>query len=192
MSDLNLLVRSWNALDDSTTAASPIPAQLAQGESLAVSRRRARLTRCRPTGLAEKQWRLLDIVKGLGEVLVDENDAVRSRGELRSERRQGKQLILERFKGVGLLSAVVNTMDRSTLDRQSSKSSSPLPVARTRADSGSPPAQTLTTFFIGKLADGTSMLPCVSALTALTESLMFGVGEGMQVARGCGLACLSL
>ncbi|ORY74067.1 ARM repeat-containing protein [Leucosporidium creatinivorum] len=126
MSDLNLLLRSWNALDDSTTAASPIPAQLAQG-------------------LADKQWRLLDIVKGLGEVLVDENDAVRSRG-------------------VGLLSAVVNTMDRSTLDRQST--------------------QTLTTFFIGKLADGTSMLPCISALTALTESPMFGVGEGMQVARG--------
>ncbi|GAA5964949.1 hypothetical protein JCM21900_001908 [Sporobolomyces salmonicolor] len=123
---LRPLVRSYAALDPSTVTASEIPAQIARG-------------------LAQGAWRLLDIVKELGESLVSELDAVRSRG-------------------VGLLSAVVDEMDKSDLDRQSTK--------------------TLTTFFTDKLSDKPSMVACVTALTGLTESPTFGTGEGMEVVRG--------
>ena len=86
--------------------------------------------------------------------------------------------------GVGLLAAVVKAMDRTTLDRQSSKL-----LALTWRRSGVGliiliTAKTLTTFFTDKLSDSHSMPACIAALTALTESPMFGVGEGMEVARG--------
>ncbi|GAA6032143.1 hypothetical protein JCM8097_007094 [Rhodosporidiobolus ruineniae] len=69
-----------------------------------------------------------------------------------------------RAKGVGLLSSVVTKVNASVLDRQSTK--------------------TLTTFFTDKLSEKASLTASATALAALTESASFGVGEGMEVARG--------
>ncbi|BGP17780.1 hypothetical protein JCM10213v2_005822 [Rhodosporidiobolus nylandii] len=91
------------------------------------------------------QHRLVLLVKELADALTSENDA-------------------HRAKGVGLLSAVVTKVDRSVLDRQSTK--------------------TLTTFFTDKLSEKASLVASANALSALTSSEAFGVGEGMEVARG--------
>ncbi|GAA5841768.1 hypothetical protein JCM9279_003101 [Rhodotorula babjevae] len=72
-----------------------------------------------------------------------------------------------RARGVSLLSAVVVKLvdlDSAALDRQITK--------------------TLTTFFVDKLGEKNSLVACADALTALTASAAFGVGEGMEVARG--------
>ncbi|BGP09496.1 hypothetical protein JCM10049v2_005369 [Rhodotorula toruloides] len=69
-----------------------------------------------------------------------------------------------RAKGVELLSSVVVKMDKELLDRQTTK--------------------TLTTFFVDKLSEKTSLVPCATALTELTTCSTFGTGEGMEVARG--------
>ncbi|GAA5902120.1 hypothetical protein JCM8208_002481 [Rhodotorula glutinis] len=72
-----------------------------------------------------------------------------------------------RARGVSLLSAVVIKLvdlDSAALDRQITK--------------------TLTTFFVDKLGEKNSLVACADALTALTASAAFGVGEGMEVARG--------
>ncbi|BGP33480.1 hypothetical protein JCM10296v2_005284 [Rhodotorula toruloides] len=69
-----------------------------------------------------------------------------------------------RAKGVELLSSVVAKMDKELLDRQMTK--------------------TLTTFFVDKLSERTSLVPCATALTELTTCSSFGTGEGMEIARG--------
>ncbi|GAA5932916.1 hypothetical protein JCM3775_005263 [Rhodotorula graminis] len=72
-----------------------------------------------------------------------------------------------RARGVSLLSAVVIKLvdlDGAALDRQITK--------------------TLTTFFVDKLGENNSLVACADALTALTASAAFGVGEGMEVAQG--------
>ncbi|GEM08663.1 DNA repair/transcription protein [Rhodotorula toruloides] len=69
-----------------------------------------------------------------------------------------------RAKGVELLSSLMVKMDKELLDRQMTK--------------------TLTTFFVDKLSEKTSLVPCATALTELTSCPTFGTGEGMEVARG--------
>ncbi|GAA5990089.1 hypothetical protein JCM10908_005818 [Rhodotorula pacifica] len=69
-----------------------------------------------------------------------------------------------RARGVLLLSEVVIKMDKSVLDRQMTK--------------------TLTTFFVDKLSEKASLVPCATALTELVKAPTFGTGEGMEVARG--------
>ncbi|GAA5866345.1 hypothetical protein JCM8547_000746 [Rhodosporidiobolus lusitaniae] len=123
---LGQLVAAYSALQDSDTATSPLPAQIADG-------------------INAGQSRLVLLVKELGEALTSDNDATRA-------------------KGVGLLSAVVTKVDARALDRQSTK--------------------TLTTFFTDKLSEKASLVASATALSALTESAAFGVGEGMEVARG--------
>lgn len=133
MSQLAVLVRSYNALDPAQVQDSLLPAQTAQGElrSSPLARRSRADRSC--TGLVDKQWRLIDIVKELGEVLVSENDAVRSRGASKRLDARAGELTMYLPAGVGLLAATVKAMDRSTLDRQSSMSSSAR-LARNRAD----------------------------------------------------------
>ncbi|GAA5888696.1 hypothetical protein JCM6882_009055 [Rhodosporidiobolus microsporus] len=123
------LVAAYNALQDADTPTSPLPAQIA-------------------STINDGTYRLVLLVKELGEALTSENDATRARG-------------------VGLLSAVVTKVDKSTLDRQSTK--------------------TLTTFFTDKLSEKPCLVAAAQALTALVEKgagATFGVGEGMEVARG--------
>lgn len=186
------LIRSYTTLEDSTVSASPIPAQIAQGElpphaMKVCTRNRSPRSLSALAGLARKEWRLIDIVKELGEVLLSGVDPTRARGA-KTRRRKGEQAGLTRdtSAGVGLLAAVVGAMDRKTLDRQSSKFlPRRLQVRPTLTRFARTTAKTLTTFFTDKLSDSPSMLSCVNALTALTECPMFGVGEGMEVARGC-------
>ncbi|TKA55992.1 hypothetical protein B0A53_01695 [Rhodotorula sp. CCFEE 5036] len=66
--------------------------------------------------------------------------------------------------GVLLLSQVVTNMDTAVLDRQMTK--------------------TLTTFFVDKLSEKASLVPCATALTELVKSPTFGTGEGIEVAKG--------
>ncbi|GAA6016857.1 hypothetical protein JCM11491_001829 [Sporobolomyces phaffii] len=96
-------------------------------------------------GLASGAWKLIEVVKALQDSLTSENDKVRSRG-------------------VGLLSAVVEHMDKSSLDRQSTK--------------------VLTTFFTTKLADPASLVACATALAGLSSSPSFGTLEGVEVVQG--------
>ncbi|GAA5907475.1 Met18p [Sporobolomyces salmoneus] len=77
------LLRGYTALDDTQLPDSTVPSEIAQG-------------------LESKEWKLIDIVKGLQDNLTSENDKVRSRG-------------------VGLLSRTVEEMDKSLLDRQSTQ-----------------------------------------------------------------------
>ncbi|KAM0786372.1 hypothetical protein ACM66B_001840 [Microbotryomycetes sp. NB124-2] len=95
-------------------------------------------------GLGHGQFKLIAIVNELRDSLTSEDESARSRG-------------------VSLLAATVEALDRSKLDRQSTK--------------------TLVTFFCGKLTDKLSMTACATALAALTDSPMFGQGEAIEVAK---------
>ncbi|KAK4691698.1 DNA repair/transcription protein MET18/MMS19, partial [Phenoliferia sp. Uapishka_3] len=76
-------------------------------------------------------------------------------------------------------------MDTATLDRQTSTHSITSQLLRgVEADADKCAAKTLTTFFTDKLSDPPSMASCTTALTHLTTSPTFGVGEGMEVTRG--------
>lgn len=88
------LVRAYQTLEALDVVTTDLPAQIA-------------------AGLVDKHWRLIDVVKELGEVLVSDVDADRARG---THSRSG----LADRPGVGLLSAVVCAADKSALDRQSS------------------------------------------------------------------------
>lgn len=59
---LAYLVRSYQSLESLDVITSDIPHSIAQG-------------------LIEKSWKLIDIVRELGEVLVSEDDKIRSTGE---------------------------------------------------------------------------------------------------------------
>ncbi len=87
-------------------------------------------------------------------------------------------------------------MDKAKLDRQSSKPLSrkignQIQRARRRMLTCLPPAaaQTLTTFFSGKLDDNSCLTYCLHGLTRLTQSPAFGSGEGAQVAQGSVSLC---
>ena len=79
MTTLSSLVRSYQALESTEVAQSELPAQIALGESVlrAGGAKRAHFD---AAGLTEKSWRLIDVVKELGAVLISENDAARSQG----------------------------------------------------------------------------------------------------------------
>lgn len=93
--------------------------------------------------------------------------------------------------GVLLLSQVVTKMDTSVLDRQMSKLLMPA-WKKYRLQTGSltltrlvfSAAKTLTTFFVDKLSEKASLVPCATALTELVKSPTFGTGEGIEVAKG--------
>ncbi|SCZ87643.1 BZ3500_MvSof-1268-A1-R1_Chr2-2g05109 [Microbotryum saponariae] len=155
---LAALVRSYSVEDD--PSASTIPTRIADG-------------------LDRQQYKLIELVKSLRELLIAEHDQTRAKGQLmqpvrtqlameqptRNETASGQQCSSDYLfaPGVSLLSRVVAEIDRSQLDRQSTN--------------------TLTTFFADKLSDKPLLLSCASALAALTESPTFGTGEGVQVAR---------
>lgn len=85
------------------------------------------------TGLARKDWTLREIVLQLADVLVNEEDAVRSRGTtgrlVSSESLHHWLTAFVYNAGVGLLSAIVEVIDKTALDRQTSKCRF-LPLAR--------------------------------------------------------------
>ncbi|BGP41533.1 hypothetical protein JCM10450v2_005582 [Rhodotorula kratochvilovae] len=123
---LSAAVHEYTALKEADVPTSPLPAQLAEG-------------------IANGEYRLIQLVKALADTLTSDDDARRSRG-------------------ISLLSAVVVKLDKTSLDRQLTK--------------------TLTTFFVDKLGEKNSLVACADALAELTASPAFGVGEGMEVARG--------
>ncbi|SGZ26113.1 BQ5605_C024g09837 [Microbotryum silenes-dioicae] len=129
---LAALVRSYSVEEHPST--STIPTQIAHG-------------------LDRQQYKLIELVKSLRELLIAEHDSSRAKGQLLQPVRT--QLATEQ--------PTRNSIDRSKLDRQSTN--------------------TLTTFFADKLSDKPLLLSCASALAALTESPTFGTGEGVQVAR---------
>ncbi|GAA5820973.1 hypothetical protein JCM3770_006154 [Rhodotorula araucariae] len=123
---LSAAVHEYAALKDADIPSSPLPVRLAEG-------------------IANGEYRLIQLVKALADTLTSDDDARRARG-------------------VSLLSAVVVKLDKSSLDRQLTK--------------------TLTTFFVDKLGEKNSLVACADALAELTASPAFGVGEGMEVVRG--------
>ncbi|GAA5981336.1 hypothetical protein JCM11641_005289 [Rhodosporidiobolus odoratus] len=80
---LTRLVAAYSATPESDLPSSPLPARIAKG-------------------IDDGHYRLVFLVKELGEALTSDNDATRA-------------------KGVGLLSSVVTNVDASVLDRQSTK-----------------------------------------------------------------------
>lgn len=83
MTDLVILIRSYNALDETALDSTRFPAQIAQGERV-ITRKWAPMSSSlyiTGAGLSDKQWKLIDIVKELGPVLVSETDAIRARGQ---------------------------------------------------------------------------------------------------------------